>query len=84
MYMSYCRFEGTRQELGSCMGVVIDHINEESQYAVSDREILMFKCLVRDFVEFLQESEILDEHGEIDETVLELVSDKMAEGHGEE
>lgn len=80
MYMSYCRFEGTKQELRHCLNDVTDHINKEAEYPVSDGEIRHFRAMVYDFVEFLQDTEILDENGEVDKAVLDTVCEKMKEG----
>ena len=49
MYMSYCRFEGTLAELRACMSEVYDHVNEEAEYEVSDREINYFRQMVEIF-----------------------------------
>lgn len=84
MYMSYCRFEGTNQELNACIGEVCEHVNEEAEYGISDREIDYFRKMVQSFVGFLQDSEILDENGEIDEEMLDDICEKMAQGYGEE
>jgi hypothetical protein len=84
MYMSYCRFEGTRQEMDSCINEVIDHINGDADYKVSDREIEEFRKMLRNFVEFLQDTEILDANGDIDGDVLDEVCKDMSYGHEEE
>lgn len=84
MYMSYCRFEGTRSELAACLGEVEDHINEDAEYAISDQEIEHFRRMVKMFVEFLQELEILDEEGELDKEVLDIVCKSMAQGYEKE
>lgn len=84
MYMSYCRFEGTRSELAACLGEVEDHINMEAQYEVSEKEINHFRRMVKMFVEFLQEQELLNEEGELDKEVLDRVCESMAHGYEEE
>lgn len=84
MYMSYCRFEGTRSELAACLGEVEDHINEEARYEVSEHEINHFRRMVKMFVEFLQEQELLNEEGELDKEVLDRVCESMAHGYEEE
>ena len=84
MYMSYCRFEGTRHELGACIGEVYDHINEEAEYEVSENEIQNFRQMVESFVELLNDAEILTEYGEINEEALDQVCEKMAKSFGEE
>lgn len=83
-YMSYCKFEGTKHELAICLDDVMEHINEEAQYEVSDHEIEHFKQMIYVFVEFLQETEIIDEYGDIDENNLETVCEKMKKGYEEE
>ena len=84
MYMSYCRFEGTRRELAACLGEVEDHINMEAKYEVSEQEINHFRRTVKMFVEFLQEQELLNEEGELDKEVLDRVCESMAHGYEEE
>lgn len=84
MYMSYCRFEGTRSELAACLSEVEDHINLEAEYEVSEKEINHFRRMVKMFVEFLQEQEIIDEEGELDKEVLDRVCESMAHGYEEE
>ena len=77
-YMSYCRFEGTLQELRICLGVVKEHVNEEAEYEVSAGEIKKFRSMVYDMVEFLQGQEILDEYGDLDKNKLDEICEKMA------
>lgn len=79
MYMSYCRFEGTEMELNACIGTVCEHINEEAQCEVSDREIECFKRMVHLFVDFLNDAELLAEDGDLDEVALDDICDKMRE-----
>lgn len=83
MYMSYCRFEGTRHELAACLDVVEEHINEEAEYTVSDREICDFKRMVRMFVDFMHEQDLLDAEGELDQDALDRMCLAMAESYGE-
>lgn len=77
MYMSYCRFEGTRMELNACIGEVYDHYNEVAEYDVSENEIDNFRRLVHNFVEMLNDTGILDENGEIDDDALDGVCETM-------
>lgn len=84
MYMSYCRHEGTLAELRICLGDAQEHINEEAEYSVSDKEIDCFKKMVAEFYEFLCETELLDNNGELDEEVLDLICAKMRHGYSEE
>ena len=83
-YMSYCRFEGTHHELSACINEVYEHINEEAEYEVSRGEIEYFKWMVHDFVDMLNEAQILDEDGEVDENMLDEVCKKMAKSFREE
>lgn len=83
MYMSYCRFEGTKAELSACLTEVEDHIYEEAEYEVSDREIGHFRQMVESFVSFLGEHDLLDEDGELDEEVLDAICETMKKGYGE-
>ena len=84
MYMSYCRFEGTRHELRACLSDVEEHVNEEAEYEVSDSEINHFRFMVEDFVGWLNDMALLDEDGEIDQDALEQVCKAMAKSYGQE
>lgn len=84
MYMSYCRFEGTRGELGVCINEVIDHMNGDAEYRVSDEEIAHFRGMVTDFFNMLQETGIIDPYCDIDEDALDGVCEKMKTGFEEE
>ena len=84
MYMSYCRFEGTYQELRACLGDVEEHVNEEAEYEVSDREIQHFRNLVELFHDFLCNMELLDEDGDLDMDALDSVCEAMAKRYGGE
>lgn len=77
MYMSYCRFEGTKNELDACMDEVRDHYCEIAEYEVSENEIDHFQRMVRNFVEFLNEYELLNDDNEVDEDKLEEISETM-------
>jgi hypothetical protein len=84
MYMSYCRFEGTRHELRACLSDVEDHVNEEAEYEVSDSEINHFRIMVEAFVGWLNDMALLDEDGKIDRDALEQVCKAMAKSYGQE
>jgi soluble cytochrome b562 len=84
MYMSYCRFEGTRNELRACLSDVEEHVNEEAEYEVSDSEINHFRNMVEEFVGWLNDMALLDEDGEIDRDALEQVCKAMAKSYGQE
>lgn len=81
-YMSYCRFEGTLHELRACIADVQEHIDEEARYEVSDSEIEKFKIMVHEFVEFLNENQIID--ADINEAVLDDVAQAMEKGDEED
>lgn len=72
MYMSYCRFEGTRMELRACLGSI-----EEHEYAISDREIEHFRRMVEEFHGWLKDMCIIDDNGDIDEDELDQVCMSM-------
>jgi hypothetical protein len=84
MYMSYCRFEGTRRELAVCLNEVIDHVNEEAEYEVSDPEIRHFKNMIVNFVDFLHDMCLLDDDGYLDREELDKVCQAMAKSYKEE
>ena len=77
MYMSYCRFEGTRMELSACLNEVRDHIYDEAEYKVSEGEIENFKRIVEMFYEFLEEEELLSEDGNLDRYELDNICESM-------
>lgn len=81
MYMSYCRFEGTRSELTACLDVVEDHINEIAEYEVSEHEITHFRRMTKMFAEFMLEQGIINSEGEIDNAVLDRVCEAMAQSY---
>ncbi len=80
MYMSYCRFEGTQQELQACFSAVEEHVNGEAEYAISDREICCFKKMIEEVAEFLYDNDLLDEYGEVNATALDDICESMAKG----
>lgn len=80
MYMSYCRFDGTRMELQACFESVEEHVNGEAEYAISEREIYMFKRMIGDIAEFLYNNDLLDENGEINQAALDDVCAAMEKG----
>lgn len=77
MYMSYCRYEGTRMELQVCLENATEHINGEAEDAVSDREIEWFRRMVGEFAEWLQDMALLDENGYLDEDALDEICESM-------
>lgn len=82
-YMSYCRYEGTKMELNTCLHDVEEHVNEEAEYEVSDREINHFRNMVKTFWGWMQDMCLVDEYGELDRDVLEDICQKMARGYDE-
>lgn len=84
MYMSYCRFEGTRRELAACLNEVTDHVNEEAEYEVSDPEIRHFKNMIVNFVDFLHDMCLLDDEGYLDREELDKVCQVMAKSYRED
>lgn len=84
MYMSYCRFEGTREELAVCLNEVTDHVNEEAEYGVSDPEIRHFKNMIVNFVDFLHDMCLLDDEGYLDREELDKVCQAMAKSYKED
>ena len=84
MYMSYCRFEGTHQELRACLEDVEEHIQEEAEYKVSENEIEHFQNMVRDFYSWLVDYELITEDGELDEEMLERACEYMRKSYREE
>lgn len=83
-YMSYCRFEGTLHELRACMADVDEHVNEEAEYEVSDREIKCFKDMIYEVVGWLNDQCLLDEYGDVDEEQLDTICEAMKKSYDEE
>lgn len=81
MYMSYCRFEGTRMELNACLNVVEEHVNHEAEYSVSENEINNFQLMVQDFVDWLHNMALLDDEGYLDEDALNEVCEDMSKAY---
>ena len=73
MYMSYCRFEGTRNELSACMDKVTERLDEMDDCAVSEREVANFRNMVLEFNNWLHDMELIDDEGYIDEEALDSV-----------
>lgn len=84
MYMSYCRYEGTRQELNTCFNDVENHVNGTAEYEVSDLEIYHFKKMIVEMYNFMCEMDLLDTYGDLDEDRLEEIAEKMAVSYCEE
>lgn len=79
--MSYCRQENTRLALNEALNDVYEHINEEAEYEISDREIRNFREMVKSFVDFLQETELLDEDGYLNDEALDEVCEAMGKSY---
>lgn len=83
MYMSYCRFEGTHDELRECLGDVDDHIYESAEYAVSDREIDHFRKMVKEFYDWIADSDLITDDGELDTNKLDEICAAMSKSYAE-
>ena len=81
MYMSYCRHEGTYAELRACLSDAAEHINEEAEYEVSDREIQWFKNMVELFYDFLCEQDLLSDFGDLNTTRLDEIGEAMSKSY---
>lgn len=84
MYMSYCRHEGTFSELKACLADADEHMCEEAEYPVSDREIKHFQNMVEYFFNWCDESGLIDEYGELKYDRLEEICESMRKGGEEE
>ena len=70
MYMSYCRFEGTHSELRACIDSVFEHVNGMTNQPLSESESKHFKGMVKEFVDFLIDFDLLDDEGYLDDEKL--------------
>lgn len=77
MYMSYCRYEGTRDELRVCLKDAEEHINGEAEYKVSETEIHHFENMIREFTDWLHDMALLDEDGYLNDDALNEVLESM-------
>lgn len=84
MYMSYCRFEGTKAELRACFNDVEEHLYGEQDDEISEREIQCFRGIVADMIDFLNDNYLIDEDGMLDRGRLDEICDLMAQGAREE
>ena len=84
MYMSYCRFEGTNNELVKCLSDVEEHIYGEAPYKVSDNEIEYFKKMTVEFFDFLKDNYLVTQDGELDGIVLDRICEAMAKAYADE
>ena len=82
--MSYCRQENTYLALREALSDVEEHMNEEAEYEISDREIQNFRNMVEYFHDFLCNQELLDEDGNLDDEALDRVCEAMAKSYDEE
>lgn len=80
MYMSYCRYSGTAQELRVCLNDVEEHVNGEAEDAVSDGEIDSFVGMVEMFHGWLLDMGLLKDDGELDRDELDNVCSRMMRG----
>ena len=85
MYMSYCRIEGTLNEMRAVIGEVEDHVYQEECSPVSGREISAFENLMHEIFDFLEDMELIDyEHEWLDRERLEEICNMMAKENGDE
>ena len=84
MYMSYCKFEGTLDELKVCLNDVDEHVSGEAEDEVSDEEIRHFRNMVEYFVGWLNDQALLDEDGCLDYDELDKVCEAMEQSYQEE
>ena len=78
MYMSYCRFEGTFNEMVQCLADVEKHIYGEASDKISDNEIEQFKKMTVEFFDFLKDNYLVTQDGELDGIVLDRICESMA------
>lgn len=78
MYMRYCMFEGTLNELRACMGEVETCIYDEDE-TVSSREAEKFEVMVTELYDWLNDMCLLDQSGDLDTDVLKEISKNMRE-----
>ena len=81
--MSYCRFEGTYNELCACLSDVNEHLDESAEYSVDDREIRNFRKMVERFADWLVDNDLIDEDGCLDESALDEICHAMARAGGD-
>lgn len=79
-YMSYCRFEGTHDELKTCLLDVDEHIDGEAEEAVSFREVVHFRNMIEEFWSWLCDRDLIDENGELREDEIESICEQMQKG----
>ena len=84
MYMSYCRYEGTLQEIRACLSDADEHINGEAEYKVSDDEIRHFKNMITEIYEWMNDQALINEYGELDEDELDRICEAMQNATEEE
>lgn len=77
MYMSYYMFEGAFDEVKRCLRTAQEYIDGEEEGTVSKREAECFKNMVRELYYFLEENNLLNEYGELDEADLDELCEKM-------
>ena len=84
MYMSYCRHEGTHQELKACLADVDEHIMEDAEYETSEDEVEHFRDMVMDFFGWMHDNELITDDGELDEDQLDGICQAMRKAYSEE
>lgn len=81
--MSYCRFEGTRNELLACLNEAECCVDGEPGYSVSEKETNQFRRMVTMFVDWMHDMCLLDCNGELDMNVLNEICEAMVKGNEE-
>lgn len=71
MYMSYCRNEGTYQEITACLDAVQERLDDVTCEQMSQKEAHYFVEIIRAVHYFLIENDLVDEFGDLDEDKLE-------------
>lgn len=84
MYMSYCRFEGTKHELDACLSVADEAIMGEAEYPVSEDETAYFKLMIENVLDFLQENDVISDEINYDEDKLYDIMRLMERGRADE
>jgi len=81
VFMSYCRFEGTKKALNECLSDVTEilennHIGLEYE-PKSETEVKAFREMVIDMVHWLYDTCILDGEGDLDECELDNICHEL-------
>lgn len=78
MYMDYCKFRGTLEELRVCIADVEARMSHDKRYAVSEEEINEFKEMVLEMWDFLCRCDLVTECDTgLNRKVLEEIAEDM-------